>query len=108
MSAPRISSAPAEEFPILLGPRGSDFNEVIKALECLLPLDKCVFMELNGRRTLVTVFTMCYVGDLPQQDNNYDMKGPMGLKFCRFCHTGEKHQVEEMDVISDVDVDKHG
>lgn len=99
---------PLNNFPILLGPHGSDFNDVIKALECLLPLDKGIFMTINGRKTLVNVFTMCYTADTPQNDKNAGGKGPMGLKFCRFCHIGETHQVEKMDVISEFDVNEHG
>lgn len=39
---------PANNFPVLLGPHGSDFNDITTALECLIPLDKGMKPIING------------------------------------------------------------
>lgn len=91
----------ANNFPILLGPHGSDFNDVTAALECLLHLDKGVMVTVNGQPALISVFTLSFLGDIPQQDKNAGTRGPMGLKLCRFCFMDETHQIEKMDVIKD-------
>lgn len=82
-------------FPFVLGPHGSNFDDVVDAIQCLVPLDKGIMMEINGKQTLVSVFTMCYTADMPQQDKNTGTKGPTGLKFCRFYFMGQQHVVDQ-------------
>ncbi|KAM7201547.1 hypothetical protein V8F20_004775 [Naviculisporaceae sp. PSN 640] len=91
----------ANIFPMVLGPHATNFDAVIEALGCLLPLDKGIMMEINGVETFVSVFTMCYTGDMPQQDKNTGTLGPTALKFCRFCYIGPTHVINEKDVLSD-------
>ena len=39
------------------------------------------------------VFTMSYIGDMPQQAENCGFKGPRAHKYCRFCFAGAKGDI---------------
>ncbi|EHK15928.1 uncharacterized protein TRIVIDRAFT_65245 [Trichoderma virens Gv29-8] len=103
----------ANTLPILLSPHGSVFEEAIDALRCFIPLDKGVELDIHGAPTIVCVFTLCFIGDMLQQNQNAGCLGPTAGKFCRFCFIGKKTIVDafnEMDpcAILDFDCDKHG
>ncbi|EWZ78702.1 hypothetical protein FOXG_14282 [Fusarium oxysporum f. sp. lycopersici 4287] len=85
-------------FPIVLGPHGSNFEDVVSSLASLMPLDRGIDMVIHGKSVIACMFTMCYLGDMLQQEKNSGCKGPRGLKFCRFCYV-ESKQVREGDVL---------
>ncbi|KAK3402708.1 hypothetical protein B0T20DRAFT_342426, partial [Sordaria brevicollis] len=62
----KIRARNANIFPITLGPHTSNFNDIVKALGCIMPLEKGIVMQVNGRSILVSIFTICYTGDIPQ------------------------------------------
>ena len=97
-------------FPIALGPHGSDFGEVVKALHSMRHLDEGVRAKINGEDVRLCAFTMCYTGDMPQQAENSGFKGPRAHKFCRFCFIGAKPEaaVDSPTAIMDIDTVKHG
>ncbi|MCJ1360231.1 MAG: hypothetical protein MMC33_010234 [Icmadophila ericetorum] len=72
-------------FHIALGPHGSDFNDVVEALQILRTLDVGMEMEINGEKCLVTAFALCYVGDMPQQNENSGIRHQGARHGCRRC-----------------------
>lgn len=61
----------ANVLPFTLGPHGSNFSDVIEAVQPLLSsLDKGQILEVNGEEAFICAFTLCYVGDMPQQQGN--------------------------------------
>lgn len=61
----------ANVLPFTLGPHGSNFSDVIAAVQPLLSsLDKGQILKVNGREAFVCAFTLYYVGDMPQQQGN--------------------------------------
>jgi hypothetical protein len=49
---------------LTLGPHGSNLDNVILALQSLIPLDKGIPIDINGEKTTVYVFTMAFIGDM--------------------------------------------
>ena len=66
----------ANVLPITLGPHGQNFDDVVDALQTLRPLEEGILMEVNGKKCLVCAFTLCYTGDMPQQQENAGFKTP--------------------------------
>lgn len=58
---------PGNIIPLVLGPHGSDFSDVIKGLGTLADLDGGVKMVIHGEEVLVSAWTMVFIGDMPQQ-----------------------------------------
>lgn len=56
---------PRSIVPVLLGPHGSEFGDVVKALKTMSDLDQGVLTEINGRAVCLCVWSMCYTGDMP-------------------------------------------
>ncbi|KAI1753016.1 hypothetical protein F4782DRAFT_95579 [Xylaria castorea] len=82
---------PTNIFPITLSPHGSNFDDAIKALQSLGDVDGGVPVTMDGDNNVIMVVpTLCYIGDMPQQDKNAGFRGPKANKFCRFCHIGQK------------------
>jgi hypothetical protein len=53
--------------------------------------------------------TLCYVGDMPQQDSNCGFRGPKAHKFCRFCYIGEQAiKSRNPNAVLNFDVITHG
>ncbi|KAL7818066.1 hypothetical protein V8C44DRAFT_211757 [Trichoderma aethiopicum] len=99
----------ANIFPIALSPHGSNFNDTINALQSLGKLDRGVRATINGEEVVICVPTLCYIGDMPQQDKNSGFRGPKALKFCRFCHIGQAAiKSGQPNSILDFDVISHG
>jgi hypothetical protein len=71
-------------FPITLGPHGSNFDEVVECLQCLAKFDKGQVLELP-QPTLVCAFPVCFLGDMPQQQENSGCKTQRANLGCRFC-----------------------
>jgi hypothetical protein len=100
---------PANIFPISLSPHGSNFDDTVRALQSLANLDIGVTVMINGKESILCVPTLCYLGDMPQQDKNSGFRGPKALKPCRFCHYGQS--TIKSGVASDIldfDVITHG
>ena len=97
-------------FPLALGPHGSDFSQVVKALHSMRHLDQGIRARINGEDVRLCAFTMCYTGDMPQQAENSGFKGPRAHKFCRFCYIGAKPEAatDNPTAIMDIDTVKHG
>ena len=58
-------------FPITLGPYGSNLSNVIKVIGPLMhQLDGATELMINGEKTMVCAFTIAYIGDMPQQNEN--------------------------------------
>ncbi|KAF1816368.1 hypothetical protein P152DRAFT_388522 [Eremomyces bilateralis CBS 781.70] len=77
----------ANVFPITLGPHGSNFDDVISALEPFMKrLDRGQEVTLQGgEKVLLCAFTMAYLGDMPQQQENAGMKSQRAKLGCRNC-----------------------
>lgn len=71
-------------FPLILGPHGSNLDNVMRALQGLRNLDRSVVLELL-QPTRVCAFVMCFLGDMPQQQANSGFKLQRATKGCCFC-----------------------
>ena len=56
----------ANIFPIILGLHTTNFDAIINAIGYLILLDKGIIIEIQGRPIVVSVFTIYYIGDMPQ------------------------------------------
>lgn len=50
-------------FPILLGLYGSDFNNIVKIFEYLLSLNKGIIINIRRYKIFITVFIIYYIND---------------------------------------------
>ena len=82
----------ANVLPITLGPHGSNFEDVVQALQPLIPLDQGILLYVKGVQTNVCVFTLCFTGDMPPQQENFGFKTQRAIKGCRFCFIGEEER----------------
>lgn len=62
----------------------------MRAFQSLGKLDGGVEITINGKTYIMCVPTLCYVGDMPQQNKNSGFRCPKAHKFCRFCYIGEQ------------------
>ena len=85
-------------FPITLGPHGSNDEDVLEAIQSLIPLDQGVMVDISGTETLLCVYTIAFLGDMLQQNKNSGIKGPGANCSCRFCTIKAKER-------NDVDFD---
>ena len=101
---------PANVFPIALSPHGSNFNDAVRAMQQpLANLEMGVKAVINGKEVIVSVPTVCYLGDMPQQDKNSGFRGPKALKSCRFCYIGQSaRKPGNPAAVLDFDVQTHG
>ncbi|KAL7625329.1 hypothetical protein AAE478_004545 [Parahypoxylon ruwenzoriense] len=97
---------PGNIFPLVLGPHGSDFGDVVKALGTLGILDRGVNMTIDEEETMVCAFIICFTGDMPQQAENSGFKGPRAQKFCRSCYVTSGRLGQS--TMLDFDIEKHG
>jgi len=102
----------ANTFPLLVSPHGSIFEEVVDTLRSLIPLDRGVTVEINtSTNALMSVFTLCYTGDFPQQNSNAGCLHPSAAKFCRFCYIGKQTTLDGLRDPGEVinfDINTHG
>ena len=82
----------ANVLPLTLGPHGSNFEDVVSALKALIPLDRGVRVELKGQPTTMCVFCLCYIGDMPQQQENSGFKSQRATRGCQFCFIDESNR----------------
>ncbi|RYC62816.1 hypothetical protein CHU98_g3384 [Xylaria longipes] len=72
-------------FPLTLGPHGSNFADVVKALEPMKALDKGLVVKINGEQLFLCGPVLAFTGDMPQQQVNSGMLGVTANKGCRSC-----------------------
>ncbi|RYC54491.1 hypothetical protein CHU98_g11716 [Xylaria longipes] len=90
-------------FPLTLGPHGSNFTDVIKALEPMKALDKGLVISVNGQQTVICAPVLAFTGDIPQQQVNSGMLGVTANKGCRSYEiTSDKRGDLDFDMISDM------
>jgi len=75
----------ANVLPMTLGPHGQNFDDAVDALQILRPLEEGVLMDIGGKQCLICAFTLCYTGDMPQQQENAGFKTQRAELGCRFC-----------------------
>ena len=78
--------------PVTLGSHGSNLDDVILALQSLIPLDEGMPLNINGVKNTVCVFTLCFIGDMPQQQWNSGFKTQRANRGCRCCFIHEKER----------------
>lgn len=93
----------ANVIPLTLGPHGSNFEDVVAALKALIPLDKGTLVDINGTPTTMCIFSLCYIGDMPQQQENSGFKSQRADKGCRFCFIDAKQRGD-----LNFDINEHG
>lgn len=72
---------------LTFGPHGSNFKDVVKVLlPYLIPLEAGKFLDVHGEQILVCAFTLMYIGDMKQQNENAGIKGPTAKLSCRRCY----------------------
>ncbi|KAI1747760.1 hypothetical protein F4782DRAFT_535125 [Xylaria castorea] len=72
---------PGSISPLVLGPHASEFSDIVDALRTMAYLNRSIVQESNGQRVRTCVFSMCYIGDMPQQAENSGLKGPRAHRF---------------------------
>lgn len=55
----------ANILPLTLGPHGSNFTDVVKAMRALYTLDDGRVLSINQQNVFVSVFALAYLGDMP-------------------------------------------
>jgi hypothetical protein len=99
----------ANVFPLTLSPHGSNFDDTVKSFGSLGALDRGLRACINGNERTLVVPTLCYVGDMPQQDKNSGFRGPKAHKFCRFCYIGEQAvKLKDPNAVLHFDIVTHG
>ncbi|MCJ1464988.1 hypothetical protein MMC07_003603 [Pseudocyphellaria aurata] len=87
--------------PLTLGLHGSNFGDAVNALQALYHLDAGQVLDINGQNTFVCVYTLAYIGDMPQQQENSGFLSAKAKLSCRYCVTKESwHANIEYDVIA--------
>ncbi|KAJ8132205.1 hypothetical protein O1611_g1419 [Lasiodiplodia mahajangana] len=90
-------------FPLTLGPHGSNFTDVIKALEPMKALDKGLVVQVNGQEVVLCAPVLAFTGDMPQQQVNSGALGVTANKGCRSCEvTANKRGDLNFDTISNM------
>lgn len=95
----------ANVLPFTLGPHGSNMDGIVDAVGASLrELDAGVEVTMpDGKKIILLVFTLVYIGDTPQQQENSGMLSHTATYGCRACHV---HRDERGDV--DFDIIEHG
>lgn len=71
--------------PVTLGPHGSRLSDVVKALQHMTALDAGVVMSISGQSVFVCAFVHCFIGDMPQQQENSGFKSQNAKLGCKSC-----------------------
>lgn len=79
----------ANVLPLTLGPHGSNFGDVINSMHALFTLDGGQILKINQQDVFVSVFTLAYTGDMPQQAENCGFLGPRATRSCRSCFVAD-------------------
>ena len=76
----------ANVLPITLDSHGSNFADVVNALgDALQSLDAGEPLPIDRRQSCVCAFTLCYLGDMPQQNENSGSMSRNATHGCQFC-----------------------
>lgn len=87
--------------PLTLGPHGSNFSDVINALQALYHLDAGQNLNINGQDVFVCVYTMAYIGNMPQQQENAGFLSVKANLSCRYCFAGGDERADtEIDIVT--------
>jgi hypothetical protein len=91
----------ANVFRLTIGPHGSNFDDVVKALKpFLLRLEKGVEMMIDGEHTIVHAFAMAYTADFPQQAKNSATRCQKAKYSCRYCLIDEENRNDlDFDIV---------
>jgi hypothetical protein len=99
----------ANIFPLTLSPHGSNFDDTVKSFQSLGALDRGVRASVNSNVQTLVVPTLCYIGDMPQQDKNSGFWGPKAHKFYQFCYIGEEAiKLKDLNAVLHFDIVTHG
>lgn len=74
---------------LTLSPHGSNFSDVVNALQALYHLDAGQVLQINNQDIFVCVYTLAYLGDMPQQQENSGCLSAKANLSCRFCFAKE-------------------
>ena len=55
---------------LTLGPHGNNFEDIVEALGAFRSLDRETFMDWWTKIFFVCIFTLCFLKDMPQQQEN--------------------------------------
>lgn len=87
--------------PLTLGPHGSNFSDVVNALQALYHLDGGQVLNINGKDTLVCVYTLAFIGDMPQQQENSGFLSAKAKLSCRSCFAKESDRANiDYDIVA--------
>ncbi|KAI0483356.1 hypothetical protein GGR56DRAFT_663844 [Xylariaceae sp. FL0804] len=86
------SSRQLNIFPLTLGPHGSNFHKVIRALEPMRALDKGLMVKVKGEPRMLCAPILAITGDMPQQAANSGVLGPVANQGYRFCGINSKNR----------------
>lgn len=87
--------------PLTLGPHGSNFDDVVASLQSMYDLDGGMYLDINGEKTFVCIFTLAYLGDMPQQQTNSGFLSQRATLGCRFCFVPDKQRANiNYDIIT--------
>lgn len=88
----QIGAMPKSEYyrqfnalPLTLGPHGSNFQEVMHAVEPLRALDRGLVAKVDGKDKLVCAPILALTGDMVQQQENSGCLGVSVNSGCRAC-----------------------
>jgi hypothetical protein len=56
--------------PLTLGLHGSNFSDVIGALQLMIKLDEGMTVDIKGEAVELFAFTLMFIGDMPQQQES--------------------------------------
>lgn len=89
----------ANVYPLTLGPYGSNFEDVIKALAPMRFLDEGMMVNIKGTDVLVCAPLLALIGDMVQQNQNAGCLSVAGNLGCRACVI---HSINRGDLNFDV------
>ena len=64
---------------------GSNFADVVDAFQHMTYFDEGISISINGEEVFLCAFNHMFVGDMPQQQKNFDFKSQNAILGCRFC-----------------------
>ena len=63
----------------------SNFVDVVDVLQHMTDFDEGIFISINGEEVFLCAFNHMYIGDMFQQQKNFDFKSQNVTLGCRFC-----------------------
>lgn len=88
--------------PLTLGPHGSNFCDVIGAMQLMTKLDEGLTADIKGKSVQLFAFTLMFIGDMPQQQENAGFRTQRANRGCRFCFIEESMRADlDFDIINE-------